>query len=119
MVTIYCPTCGKKAKTTNTKYGCKNYCQACNLWSWGESPLVDSNTHAARIKAHQAFDIIWKSKLMKRSVAYAWLTKSLGIPPKECHMKLMTKEIAEKVVLICRNFNKLSELCDKTTTKIS
>ena len=37
------------------------------------------------------------SRLMRRGEAYAALAAELGIPKHECHMKLMTAEVAERV----------------------
>lgn len=107
MSKIICPVCKKKAEITNTKYGRRNICRTCDLWSWGDAPLTDAETHKARIDAHMAFDCIWKSKMMTRANAYAWLSRSLGISAKKCHMKIMDIKTAEEVVLICRNFSSI------------
>ena len=103
---LLCPECGKPATSAETKYGVKNHCKKCEIWSWGNNaPLVDQATHKARQDAHKSFDIIWESELMTRAMAYEWLAKSLGISSKECHMKKFNKEMANKVIQLCRNFN--------------
>lgn len=53
---------------------------------------------ALRIYAHDDFDHLWKSGLMGRGQAYAWLAKAMGLPREKCHMKLMTVEQCELVV---------------------
>lgn len=79
----------------STRYGTRNSC--CGLWSWGGAPLVDRDTHEARKAAHAAFDTIWKDGLMSRSGAYRALQRKLGLTADQCHMKLMSAEMARKV----------------------
>lgn len=105
MKKIICPKCGQVAKRTQTKYGIRNYC--CNLWSWGNAPLVDKRTHNARKRAHENFDILWKSKLLTRAEAYKWLAKSMNLSGKKCHIKLFDYEKCKRVIRLCRNFHKL------------
>jgi len=108
---MFCPECGKIAVSVETKYGLKNHCKKCDLWSWGNnSPLVNAKTHRARIDAHYAFDKIWQSRFMTRSMAYEWLAKSLGISSKECHMKKMNFEMANKVILVSKNFSQIGSV---------
>jgi ribosomal protein L37AE/L43A len=47
---LLCPQCGKKATSVQTKFGIRN--EHCGLWSWGNNPLVDVYTHAARKQLH-------------------------------------------------------------------
>lgn len=112
---IVCPKCGRRAKRSKTKYGYKNSC--CDLWSWGNSPLVDEDTHKARRKAHIAFDPLWKSGAMTRSSAYRALQRKMKMSSKQCHMKVMTRHqaslVPEKVKLI------ISTLDDKAKSKLN
>lgn len=55
------------------------------------------STRKARSAAHAAFDPIWKSKLLSRSAAYAWLANVTGISPEKCHIGMMTQTQAEQV----------------------
>lgn len=105
MKKVICPKCGKEANKAQTKYGIRNHC--CDVWSWGHHPMVDRKTHKARRKAHENFDVLWKSGLLSRTDAYKWLAKALKISQEKCHMKQMDYETAKKVVTICRNFKKL------------
>lgn len=91
-----CPTCGLAPMRTETRYGPRYAC--CGLWAWGESPLVDSATHNARKAAHAAFDALWRGGGMSRSEAYRRLSKTMGLPSKDCHIKLMDAEQARRVV---------------------
>lgn len=90
-----CPVCGNTAARQNTRYGIRHSC--CGLVSWGNHPLVDAETRAARQAAHAAFDPIWREGSLSRSEAYKRLAAKLGIPVDACHMKLMSKEIAALV----------------------
>jgi hypothetical protein len=87
MMAVICPTCGQEAATVKTRYGIRNKC--CDLWSWGDKPLVDSATHQARQAAHASFDTLWKQNIVKRSAAYHLLALELGIPGAECHFSMM------------------------------
>lgn len=103
-----CPKCGSLAKKSQGQYGRKDEC--CGLWSWKGKPLVDRETHRARVMAHDAFDRLWKSKKMKRGQAYAWLKRALGWT-EQPHMAEMCAEDARKVVrLSCEYWRELNRI---------
>ena len=54
------------------------------------------------MRAHAAFDPIWKSGTKKRGSAYAWLADQLGIPARECHIGEFDVETCARVVQIIR-----------------
>lgn len=95
-----CPRCGELADETCTQYGYRN--DHCGLWSWDRYPLVDGPTHAARRIAHEAFDQLWRDGHMSRAKAYRKLRQQLGIPERDCHIKLMPRELAERVPAAAR-----------------
>lgn len=67
----------------------------------GDEPLgrlADARLRAAKARAHAAFDPLWKNRLMKRTVAYAWLANTLKIPVKDCHIGMFDVEQCEAVV---------------------
>lgn len=97
---IRCPKCGEKPVRTETRFGPRLDC--CGLWAWGNHPLADRDTHEARKAAHAAFDPIWKSRTLGRGQAYAMLAEAMGMTTKECHMKLMTAEQAQRVPAIAK-----------------
>ena len=90
-----CPVCGNRAARSQTRYGTRHDC--CGLWSWGNHPLADRDTHEARKAAHAAFDPIWQKGILSRGVAYAKLQKALGLSEPECHMKVMNAATAKRV----------------------
>lgn len=95
-----CPKCGNRPEPTKTMYGIRHQC--CGLHSWRGAPLVSKETHTARRLAHEAFDPLWKKHGLSRTEAYVFLQVALGLSEKECHMKKMDKETAEKVPLIAK-----------------
>ena len=93
-----CPKCGNAPQKSMTRYGPRLDC--CGLWAWGDNPLADRATHDARKAAHAAFDPIWKSGRLSRGDAYKRLANALGMTRRDCHMKLMTAEQAQRVPAI-------------------
>ena len=55
----------------------------------------------ARMRAHAAFDPIWKSGRMKRKAAYSWLAGQLGVSKDNCHVGLFSVDQCERVVSAC------------------
>ena len=93
----HCGNCNRLAISKMTEYGIKHECEPCNWWSWGNKPLVDSETHEARRKAHLAFDNIWKKGKVPRSSAYRLLARELDLPLRQAHMAVMDKSVARLV----------------------
>lgn len=63
--------------------------------------LANGPLRRARQRAHGAFDPIWKSGAMKRTKAYAWLAKQLGIDVERCHIAMFNETTCDRVVAIC------------------
>ncbi|WQZ00306.1 hypothetical protein Shy_CDS0029 [Escherichia phage Shy] len=63
--------------------------------------MADRATRQLRQKVHDAFDPIWKSKLMSRSHAYDWLAGELGIASDDCHISWLSKDQLQRAVEIC------------------
>lgn len=103
MSAIKCPKCGNFAVETITKYGIRNTCEPCGLWSWDNKPLVDKATHEARKKAHTVFDSLWKNKHISRSKAYKLLSEKMKLTPIECHISLFNVEQCSLAMKASRN----------------
>lgn len=56
----------------------------------------------ARARAHQQFDPLWKNGWMKRTQAYRWLARMMGIPVERCHIVMFSEGDCEEVIRICR-----------------
>lgn len=67
-------------------------------------------TRAARIAAHEAFDRLWKGKMKRdgvsqniaRGAGYLWLVNELDIDARYCHIAMMDRETALRVVALCK-----------------
>lgn len=108
---VTCPECGAKMRLRYSKkhdrhfYGCERFpdCGGTHGAHPDGSPLgtpADRVTKSARIRAHGAFDRLWKPKgaPMTRPQAYAWLAKVMGLKPGEGHIARCTREQCEQVV---------------------
>jgi hypothetical protein len=107
-----CPECGGRFKEIKTDYGAgkiRRDCVNCTVRQWCDDRGNPLGTPAniflrrSRMRAHDAFDRLWKSGVMKRSEAYAWLKRELGVE-KAVHMAEMTTEECLKVEKLSLNF---------------
>jgi hypothetical protein len=99
------------------------FCQPCDAWvgchergTWhttadgqkvvheGTEPkgrLANARLRAWHIRAHAAFDPIWKTRAMRRSAAYDWLAKAMGLTKDTCHIGLFDVEECRRVEQVC------------------
>lgn len=66
--------------------------------------LANAELRAAKIRAHSAFDPIWKEGSMRRGSAYTWLAEKLGIEKSECHIGMFDVAMCNKVTSICKEY---------------
>ena len=85
-------------------------CDPCDAWvgchPGTETPLgrlANADLRKAKQRAHAAFDPIWKTKKLRRSEAYAWLSGALGLPREECHIGMFDEAMCARVVEVCRS----------------
>lgn len=110
---LKCPECGADMVLRQSKFknpffwGCSQYpeCQSSHGAHPDGRPLgipANRETKDWRIKAHDAFDAIWKNKQtgIKRKAAYALLAAELGV--KEVH-------VAESDIEQCKQIISASE----------
>lgn len=120
-----CPYCGAKAVFHSTSahvyrrdYGPIWACDPCAAWV-GCHPgtrkplgrLADKALRDAKIRAHAAFDPLWKAKIKRdqcskgeaRSKGYAWLSQQLGIPPRDTHIGMFDAALCARVVELCQS----------------
>ena len=135
MKSIICPYCNEQAPLTMGK---QVYPHRPDLWDYkffacfpcdatvgvhkhSEVPLgrlANKSLRQAKMRAHAAFDPLWKSKRMTRSQAYAWLAFSLKMTPKDCHIGMFNDLQCDAVVSAVHShrestkvsLNKLKEL---------
>lgn len=63
--------------------------------------LANAGLRKAKMKAHAAFDPIWKTREMRRSEAYSWLAGELRIPGSKCHIGMFDEAQCAEVVRAC------------------
>ena len=119
---VICPYCGKSALLVDGRevypyrkdLWCEMFyiCKPCGAWvgvhkdSKKFAPLgvlANAELREARIKAHAAFDSLWKNKMTRRD-AYKWLMKRLGLSSKQCHIGMFDVYMCKKVVEVSKEF---------------
>jgi hypothetical protein len=106
-----CPYCGKEPKFVDSKiiygvsYGMVYLCEDCNAYvgvhknsTKAKGRLAKANVRKNRMKAHEAFDKLWKSGLMPRHKAYMKLSRYLRTPRDFTHIGMFDSETCLKVV---------------------
>ena len=64
--------------------------------------LADKELRMWKQNAHALFDPIWKSGEMKRTDAYTWLSKHMGIEYHSTHIGMFDVKQCKEVVNICK-----------------
>jgi hypothetical protein len=100
-----CPIHDVPLTGSRTEFGNRWSCPraGCTVVWWGrrDTTPADAHTRAARIRAHAAFDTLWKpgpERLMGRNRAYRWLQETLGMEAAEAHIGLFSLELCERVI---------------------
>lgn len=63
--------------------------------------LATKELRVWKMKAHEAFDPLWKSREMKRGDAYGWLAGELGIRVEKCHIGMFDEAMCGRVIEAC------------------
>lgn len=110
-----CPYCHKAAQQAPSTavygagrdYGPVWLCRPCEAWVGCHKGtprplgrLANKALREAKVRAHAAFDPLWKAGTMDRSAAYAWLADQLGIDRKDCHIGMFDLDQCSRVVMI-------------------
>jgi hypothetical protein len=70
--------------------------------------LANAELRKWKMKAHAAFDPIWRvpcpEKLMGRKKSYKWLSEVMDIPKSQCHIGMFDIETCKKVIEVSNNF---------------
>lgn len=86
-------------------YGCSRYpaCPGTLPANDDGSPRGDPRTKELqgwRVKAHAAFDAIWKESDVHRNIAYAWLSRVMVLPREEAHIHLFDVVQCQRVIAL-------------------
>lgn len=112
--TLTCPECGASMVLRAARqgrfagrpfYGCATFplCRAAHGAHPDGKPLGipgDAATKAARCRAHDAFDLIWKTGMMSRKGAYAWMRWRLGLADEEGHIGRFDVATCERLLTV-------------------
>ena len=111
---VTCAECGSPMELRNSRYGkfwgCVSFpaCRGTHGAHADGRPLgtpADQATKQARMRAHAAFDRLWKSGRLRREAAYLWLAERLGIPRDECHLgRFDAAQCARVIELVAQSF---------------
>lgn len=117
---VVCPYCqekaaklfGKKIYPHRPEHAHKIFwaCLPCGAWvgcvPGGDKPmgrLADKQLRSAKVRAHEAFDPLWRVGGLSRTEAYAWLQEELGLTPEQCHIGLFDLDGCEAVINAVNN----------------
>lgn len=64
--------------------------------------LADKELRVLRVKAHKAFDPMWKKTSMSRNNAYRWLSKKMRVCRTKCHISMFNVEQCNQVINLCK-----------------
>jgi hypothetical protein len=109
-----CPYCNHAAKLIDSiviyrvrSYGMMWHCAPCDAYvgvhkdSKEHVPLgrlANAELRKWKMKAHAAFDPLWKEQGLKRKEAYQKLADLLGIPVKETHIGMFDVDQCKRVI---------------------
>lgn len=136
---VTCDYCGREAELVDSaevyhgrSYGLIWLCRPC--WAWvgvhesskNHAPLgrlANSELRGWKIRAHAAFDPIWRARFMAgdgktkaRAEAYKWLAAQLEIPPRNCHIGMFDVELCKRAVDVCEAFTNQSKWLSSLAT---
>lgn len=104
---VQCAECGRPMILRNSRfgkfYGCSGWpdCTGTHGAHPDGRPLgkpATAETKQARIRAHAAFDRLWKDGGMSRREAYSWMRRAMGVPGRECHISMFDLSQCEALV---------------------
>lgn len=73
--------------------------------------MADAMTRGARAEAHSAFDNLWRGrhKRMTRGEAYAWMARTLMIPPEVAHIGMLNERQCEALIEAVKNYRHVTK----------
>lgn len=71
--------------------------------------LANAELREAKMKAHAAFDPLWKLGTKSRSQAYAWLAEQLNIAPQNCHIGMFDVAQCVQTVAACKTMSTIHQ----------
>ena len=105
-------------RTLGHFYGCTRFplCRCTHGAHPDGSPLgapADKRTREARIKAHEAFDWLWKLHYFgSRNEAYRWMRNAMGLSNQEAHIAKLSAEQCERLITCVEEYKSKHNSCD-------
>lgn len=120
--TLRCGECGSSMVLRNSKfgkfYGCTAFpnCRGTHGAHPDGTPLgvpANKETKEARIRAHAAFDAVWKarqknfnlSRTVARGECYAWLAVAMRMRKEDCHIARFDVATCARVIEVCEGLD--------------
>lgn len=63
--------------------------------------VANAELRQLKMKAHAAFDPLWKNGAGNRGKRYGWLAQRLGIEKHRCHIGYFSEDECRRVIAIC------------------
>jgi ssDNA-binding Zn-finger/Zn-ribbon topoisomerase 1 len=121
MADLICPECGAMMILRETRkfthkdgsprkfYGCSRWpnCKGIHGAHPNGEPLgipADKETKQWRMKAHDAFDGLWKKGNMTRNEAYDYLAGRMALSADDCHIGRFDKNQCMEAIKICEKY---------------
>lgn len=122
---VVCPYCGGKSKLIDSKeiygksYGNMYCCKKCDAYvgvhqgtEIALGRLANKELRLKKKEAHSLFDPLWRKKMdidnvskhEARTSAYKWLSETLNIDPKFCHIGMMDVDQCNEVIQLCKKY---------------
>ena len=116
---IFCPYCGSPAVLRNGSYVYGKDSIAKKLYVCSKYPVCDayvgvfkdnltpkgtlanSELRNKRIRAHKAFDEIWRSGIMSRGQAYQWMQHKFGLSKDQAHIGCFSDYMCLQLLKAC------------------
>jgi len=114
---VNCDYCDQRAEFVDSaevyngrSYGMIYLCRPCDAYvgvhKGSDQPLgrlANAQLRHWKKAAHAAFDMLWKSRRMTRSKAYAWLSQKMNLPQARTHIGMFDVDKCKQVVAIMKN----------------
>lgn len=116
-----CPDCESSMVLRTSKYGlfygcvefpkCKAAHGAHKKTGLPLGTAAGKKTKQARIRAHDAFDQLWKGKHMSRGDAYGWMQEQMSMTGDEAHIGKFNEDQCDELEVLVEDY--LEEMEDK------
>jgi len=117
---VKCPYCGSRAVIRDGKYVygegswikhvyvcsryplCDSYVGVHEESGLPKGTLANSELRNKRIRAHKAFDAIWKKRIMDRDTAYRWMCDKFCLTMRQAHIGNFSEYMCDCLIEECK-----------------